>query len=233
MSATARSCSSGVISIGVAPRSSASPSTTARSDAGVSPSRHTTHGRPTKMSARAEMAPPRFATGERVRADVVGEVDPACPQRVQRFEFDARDVGDDGARGGRAALPRRRRRRRRAGSPRRRAPGRRHRRRGGPHRSRPRDAAEPAMHRRAPRRRPGRAGRARCSPRAAPRRRCARCPRCAPRARRRSPRSNRSQSPPRSPRCRNHRRQIGRCENHPAAKAPRGAPPSAGHRVPL
>ena len=37
-----------------------------------------------------------LAAGERVRADVVGEVDAALAQRAQRLELDARDVGHDG-----------------------------------------------------------------------------------------------------------------------------------------
>ena len=38
-----------------------------------------------------------LAPGERVRSDVVREVDAAFAQRAQRLELDARDVGDDGA----------------------------------------------------------------------------------------------------------------------------------------
>ena len=39
-----------------------------------------------------------LATGERMRADVVGEVDAAVAQRAQRLELDARDIGHDGVR---------------------------------------------------------------------------------------------------------------------------------------
>ena len=44
-----------------------------------------------------------LAAGERMRADVVREVDAAVAQRAQRLELDARDIGHDGVSGCRAS----------------------------------------------------------------------------------------------------------------------------------
>ena len=95
-SATARSCSSGVISIGVAPRSRARPSTRARSAAGRLLVAADHPGAADEEVGAGGDRSAALAPGERVRADVAGEVDAALAQRVQRLELDARDVGDDG-----------------------------------------------------------------------------------------------------------------------------------------
>ena len=47
-----------------------------------------------QVGARGDRSP-ALATGERVRADVAGEVDAATAQLVERLELHAGDVGDD------------------------------------------------------------------------------------------------------------------------------------------
>ncbi len=72
------------------------PSTTARSAADVSlVAAHDPRPPHEDVGARGDGSA-ALAAGQRVRADVVREVDAAFAQRAQRLELDARDVGDDG-----------------------------------------------------------------------------------------------------------------------------------------